>query len=340
MAHDIWQDNMVYANELPWHGIGKQVEDTIDGEGLKELLNLSPVALRNLYADPMDGSALRLVKDRKAVMRTKENEVIGVVGPDFVPIQDTEIIDTMETLRDEGLCKWETAGLLRNGSRFFAMLKIPNGTLKLKTPNGKEDLVLNFLAVSHGHDGTLAFEFTPTNVRVVCQNTVTMARQEAKHNRVSFYIKHTANAEYRVKAAVEAYKKVIAFNAEVAERAQAMALTPFGAKSITKLVESLFPTPKGKEDNIPAGVLKSRYEVTRLVTEGKGHEELSIAGTEWGAFNAVCEYLDWNRPTRGDKELTYSEKRGKMWEASQFSNQVYDKKLEAMNLIEQISQSA
>ena len=300
---------MIFQGELPWHGKGKQVAPTIDGEGIKQELNVSPVALATLFADPGDGSALVRVEDKKAVIRTKENIVLGVVGDGFTPIQDTEVIDIADMLRKEGLCSFETAGYLQGGSRFFLMLNVPNATLKLKTPNGKTDVVVNYLGISHGHDGSLAFEFTPTNIRIVCQNTVTMARAQAKRDRVSFYIKHTANADARIKAAVEAYKKVIAFNAEVAEQAKKLMATPFSPEQVKKMNELLFPVPAGKEDNIPAGILKSRYEVSRLVTEGKGHLELGIVGTAWAAYNAVTEYFDWGRQTRGDKDALLRRRR-------------------------------
>lgn len=336
MAHEIWGDNMVYANEMPWHGIGEQVEPTITGAELKEKLDLSPVALRTLYADPGDGGALVKVEDKRAVVRTKDRLVVGVVGPDFTPTQDADIIDMMDALREENLCAFETAGILRNASRFFLMLRVPNGTLSLKTPNGKTDVVVNYLCVSHAHDGSLANEFIPTSIRVVCANTLGAAQADAKRNRVSYYIKHTANAEVRMKAAIEAYKKVIAFNVELAERYAALMAMPFGADKMKSFTEALFPIPKGKEDNIPAGVLKSRYEVNRLMVEGKGHLELGIVGTGWGAFNAAAEFFDWQRPTRGDKELSDTERRHKMWEASQFTPQVYDRKLEALELVETI----
>ncbi len=336
MAHEIWEDNMVFAGEMPWHGIGKQVEPSITGMELKSLLDLSPVERKTLYADPGDGSALIKVDSHVATMRVKDRLVVGVVGPDFTPTQDADLIDMMEALRGEGLCAFETAGILRNGSRFFLMLRIPNGTLKLKTPNGKTDVVVNYLCVSHAHDGSLANEFTPTSVRVVCANTLSAAQREAKRQRVSYYIKHTTNSEYRIKAAIAAYKKVIEFNVELAARYEALMAMPFDMNQMKTLGEKLFPVPAGKEDNIPAGVLKSRYEVSRLMLEGKGHIELGIAGTGWGAYNAVTEYLDWSRPTRGDKDLNENEKKAKMWEASQFGNQVVDKKLEALELIEQI----
>jgi phage/plasmid-like protein (TIGR03299 family) len=273
----------------------------------------------------------------KATLRSKDNSILGIVGTDYTPVQDEAIIDMMEALRVQGLAEFETAGLLRDGSRFFTMMSIPNGMLKLKTPNGKTDLVCQYLGVSHGHDGTLKLQFTPTNVRMVCQNTVSMARAEAKKNGVSFTVKHTQNADARIKAAIEAYKDTINFNKFFAEKAQAMVDAPFSTKQVAKLLEFLFPVPAGKESDIPAGVLKSRYEVSRLVVEGKGHEELGLIGTQWGTYQAVCEYYDWGRQTRGDKDKTEIEVRNKMWEGSQFVPLITNKKLEALSLIEQIA---
>jgi phage/plasmid-like protein (TIGR03299 family) len=338
MAHEIYENNMVYSGETPWHGLGVKLDEGMTAQEIKENLpSLSPIVLTNLFAAPTDGSALVPVLDRKAVMRTKDNQVVGVVGTDFTPVQDTDLIDTLEALRVAGLAEFETAGILRFGSRFFVMMSIPDGMLKLKTPNGKTDLVCQYLGVSHGHDGTLKLQFTPTNVRIVCQNTVNMARAEAKKNGVSFTIKHTVNADARIKAAVEAYKQVIQYNKYFAEKAQQLIDTPFPAANLRTLGEKLFPVPKGREDDIPAGVLKSRYEITRLAIEGKGHESLGLVGTAWGAYQGVCEFLDWGRQTRGDKDKSELEIKSKMWEASQFSNIIIDKKIEALNLIEEIA---
>jgi hypothetical protein len=154
---------------------------------------------------------------------------------------------------------------------------------------------------------------------------------------VSFTIKHTQNADIRIRAAVEAYKDTINFNKFFAGKAQAMVDAPFSAKQTVKLLETIFPTPKGREDDIPAGVLKSRYEVTRLVVEGKGHQELGLVGTQWGTYQAVCEYFDWARQTRGDKDKTEAEVKNKLWEGSQFVPLITAKKLEALDAIETIA---
>lgn len=335
MAHDIWGNEMVYVGEVPWHGLGTQVEADIDGETLKEMLNLSPVAMVPMFVFDKNGNPIR-VPNHRASVRTKDDTILGVVGDEFAPLQDEELIDTLDVLRQEGLAAFETAGLLKGGSRFFVMMKVPNGLLRLKTPNGKEDVVTQYLAASHGHDGSLRFEFSPTNIRVVCQNTVNMARQEARGQGVSFAIKHTASADYRVKQAVEAYKRTMEFQREFAERAQLLVDTSFSFPQMKTLADHLFPTPEGKESNIPAGVIKARYEVQRLFIEGKGHQELGLVGTAWGAYNAVTEYLDWNRPTRGDKDFSEGEKKAKRWEASQFNPLLIEQKLSALSKIEEI----
>ena len=336
MAADLFGE-MVYVQEggVPWHGSGIPVEATITGDELKDKLNLSQIALRPIFTYGMDGTILK-VSDKMATIRTKDNIVVGVVGTDFNPLQDADLIDTLDTLRVEGLCAFETAGLLRGGSRFFVSLKVPNGLLRLKTPNGKEDLVLQYLLVSHGHDGSLRAQVDPTNIRVVCQNTVTAARQEAEGNGISFAIKHTINAESRMQAAIAAYKAGMTFHRDFAEYAQLMVNTPFSAAKMKELAESMFPTPEGKESDIPAGVLKGRYELQRFFVEGKGHEELALVGTAWGAYNSITEYLDWQRPTRGDKDKTEAEVKAKKWEASQFSPQIIERKQFALAEIERL----
>jgi phage/plasmid-like protein (TIGR03299 family) len=335
MSHDIWNEQMIYAGEVPWHGLGKQIGDNLSADAVIEALDLSEVEKRRLVTYDRNGNPLA-VDSKFAVVRTKDDVVVGVVGEEFQNLQDADIIRTLGELQEAELCRFETAGLLKGGSRFFVMMNVPNGVLKLKTPNGKTDVVCQYLAVSHGHDGSLAFEFSPTNIRVVCANTVGMARAEAKEQGVSFRIKHTTNAQHRVEQAVAAYRASMEYHAAFAEKAQMLIETPFSFKQMEALATAIYPTPEGKESNIPGAVLKNRYEVQRLFIEGKGHQELGIVGTAWGAYNGVTEYIDWNRQTRGDKDWTEDAKRAKKWEASQYNPAIIEQKLFALSKIEEL----
>jgi len=334
MAHEIFKDNMVYANEVPWHGIGTQVDESITGaELVSKLKDLSEVQKRPLYTLDRSGAYIP-VTTHQATVRTKDDVILGCVGKGYEVLQDEDTVMDMDSFRMQGLATFETAGLLRDATRFFVMMKITEGNISLNTPNGKKDLLYTFLCSSHGHDGSLAEELTPTNIRVVCANTMGLARAQGKKDKVSFYIKHTRNAQHRLQQALKAFKETIIFNKEFAEYAQTLVDTSFDDKQIVKFVEKLFPAKETGE--VTGGSHKGRYEVARLFIEGKGHQELAIVGTAWGALNAAYEYYDWERPTKGDSDFSDIEKKAKMWESSQFSPQITGKKIEALTSLQEV----
>jgi len=346
MAHEIMNDReMVYVGEKPWHGLGTEIPITATGKQVKELLDLSPVELRPVYC-MNDSQELVEVPEKFATMRTKDQRPLGIVGSDFTPVQDAELIDTLDKLREEGLVTFETAGLLRNGSRFWVMMNVPEDRFMLKTPNGKKDEVIRRLLAAHGHDGSLKTMILPTNTRVVCANTLGAAlganRQSRKENKRGngivngYVIKHTRNADERIKAAVEGYRESIKFFAAVQKEAERLIATPFSDGNMKQLTSSLFPVAFDREDDIPAQTLKSRYEVERLFTEGAGHQELAITGTAWAAYQAVTEYLDYNRPTRGIDKTDHAAMTERRMTNAWFSGPVMAKKDEALELIHQI----
>jgi phage/plasmid-like protein (TIGR03299 family) len=349
MAHEIYENNMVYVGEVPWHGLGTEIPGTATGMQVKELLDLSPVETRPVYC-LNDKQELVEVPEKFATIRLKDQRPLGVVGTDFTPVQDSELIDTLDKLRAEGLVSFETAGLLRNGSRFWVMMNVPEDKFMLKTPNGKKDEVIKRLLVAHGHDGSLKTMILPTNVRVVCANTLSMAlggnRASRKENQRGsgivngYVIKHTRNAEERIKAAVDGYRESIKYFDAVQKQAEKLILTPFSDDNMKKLTTSLFPVAAGKEQDIPAQTLKARYEVERLFVEGAGHQELALTGTAWGAYNAVTEYLDYNRLTRGIDKTDHRAMTERRMTNAWFNGPVMNKKVEALNLIGEIVEAA
>ncbi|HXX95385.1 MAG TPA: DUF932 domain-containing protein, partial [Planctomycetota bacterium] len=60
--------------------------------------------------------------------------------------------------------------------------------------------------------------------------------------------------------------------------------------------ESVLPDPK---DADPARARTARENFRRLFESGKGNTLPTVRGTLWSALNAVCEYIDHERPTRG-----------------------------------------
>ncbi len=59
----------------------------------------------------------------------------------------------------------------------------------------------------------------------------------------------------------------------------------------------LYPDPDEGKDN--ARATKARAELQRLFEEGVGHDQPGVKATAWAAYNAVTEYVDHRRPSRG-----------------------------------------
>lgn len=350
MAHDLMDDKeMVYVGEKPWHGLGTEIQQDATGDDVIRILNLSDVELRPVFTFNNAGEMVE-IEEKFATVRTKEGRPLGVVGSDFTPVQDAELIQTLDKLRAEKLVRFETAGLLKNGARFWVMLNVPEDKFMLKTPNGKLDEVIRRLLVAHGHDGSLKTMILPTNTRVVCANTLGMALSENKAKRKEngrgsgivngYVIKHTRNADERIKAAVEGYKESIKYFDLVRKEAEKLIATPFSDGNMKQLTAGLFPVAPDREDDIPAQTLKSRFEVERLFVEGAGHQELALTGTAWGAYNAVTEYLDYNRPTRGIEKTDHRAMTERRMTNAWFQGPVMTKKYEALQLIHEIAEAA
>src|SRR6185295_11897446 len=81
----------------------------------------------------------------------------------------------------------ETAGSLRQGKRVWVLAKINRDPLVIKG----NDVVEKYVLLSNSHDGTLAVRVGFTPIRVVCNNTLSMAINSEASKLIR--IKHTKN---------------------------------------------------------------------------------------------------------------------------------------------------
>ena len=103
MAHDLAVNDdgrtaMMYIGKPPWHGLGTQLdcpataEEAITAAGLNYDVQLTPLAT----TDGLD------VPQRKAVVRYDTQQVLGVVGNDYVPVQNREAFGFLDAVVAEG----------------------------------------------------------------------------------------------------------------------------------------------------------------------------------------------------------------------------------------------
>ena len=222
-----------------------------------------------------------------------ENDVLGVVGERYVPLQNEDLFTFGDNIGDGA--RWETAGSIKNGTVVFGSLAIDRETVL--DPTGVADKIKSYLLVHTSHDGSLAIQASITPVRVVCQNTLNMAvGAKGKNAKQSFRVRHTQTVDGKVAAAREALGLAHKYMDEFDKMANEMIQREITKDEFNEIVLAAYPKP----DKDSKGSFKKWENKIDLLDEiYTGEFNGMIAGTAWGALNAMTERLDWFRSARG-----------------------------------------
>lgn len=291
MAHEI--ETMAYFGRLPWHGLGTALEeaDLYDWQaaskkaGLDWSVDLVPLVTADTQAQVA----------HKAVRRSTDNKVLGVVGPRYAPLQNQDAFKWFQPFLDAKEAALHTAGSLRGGSRVWVLAKLNRDPLVI----AQGDEVEKFILLSHGHDGSLAVRAGFTPIRVVCQNTLSMAHGSDASKLIR--VRHTKDVLENL-ANVRAVMDLANQEFEAtAEQFRLLARKSINAADVRKYVKRVL-----KIDEEPAPSTRSLNiveEIVRLAESGRGNDLPSVRGTLWTAYNGVSEFLTYNRGRSADNRL-------------------------------------
>ena len=300
MAHDLATTNgrtaMAYFGELPWHRLGTRLDtpatakEVITAAGLDYGVELVP--LTTMFGEP--------VPTRKAVVREDSRQVLGVVGNNYVPIQNRECFNFLDSVVADGDLRYHTAGALGKGERIWLLAKLPN-TIRIKN---SDDITEQYLLLSNSHDGTSALRVYFTPIRVVCANTLAAADRRSFGQGIS--ILHKGDLSAKVTRAREVLGIAHRFFDDFGHQANILAGHYPSVDQLTHFFKMLYPDPPVGERTRTINI---RQNLHRLFEEGKGHDLPPIRHTTWAALNAVTEYVDHHRLTRGRTAHQRAERR-------------------------------
>lgn len=270
---------MAFVGETPWHGLGQELNEGASFDewqkaaGMDWAIQTAPV----LYTgnEPLPG----VFKGQNVLYRSDNNEPLSIVTNRYKPVQPVEVLHFFKSLVDENGFKLHTAGTLKGGRRMWALAETGNfGEVTA------DDKVGGYLLLSTSCDRTLATTARFTSIRVVCNNTLTMAVGD-NANTVSF--SHIQKFDHeKVKAKLG--NAVGAFGAfmDMAKFLQKQQLDMASAKTF---LLQLLQQPQQDFQIVPETrtykKILSLYE-----SEAKGFE--LVEHTKWGMLNAVTEYVD------------------------------------------------
>ena len=199
----------------------------------------------------------------------------------------------MDSLVDEGKMRYHTAGSVHNGQRIWLLGKIGDSEV---LPKDKLD---HYLLLYNTHDGSNSLRVLFTTVRLICTN---MALAIVRKDQSGLRIRHTKSIKDRMIQANEILGISQQRFTDFKNFAQDAANLKLTTGMWNELAKTLIPDPP---DIINASKKmitvrnNAREQLTDLYHNGVGQDLPGVAGTGWAAYNAVVEYSNYFKGTRG-----------------------------------------
>src|ERR1043166_6736909 len=267
------QASMFYVEEVPWHGMGTRLNKPATAKEAIEAAKLDwPVVKLPFFT----GSKRIPVPDKFAVVRktshliSKTDPVLGVVGKDYVPLQNHQAFTFFDPIVGESAAIYHTAGALGQGERIWILAKLP-GHIRVVG----DDITEKYLLLSNSHDGKSSVQIKFTPVRVVCQNTLTLAFNNGSCWRVS----HHSDVHEKLKQAHEMLGIIHNKFNDMEDSFQAMSRVKMNKNRLTEYLAAVYPdsTEPDKQSLIQRNRSWSEY----FFDQGKGNRLPGVAGSLW-----------------------------------------------------------
>jgi phage/plasmid-like protein (TIGR03299 family) len=290
------QDAIAYIDDTPWHGLGQRmnlraiepaqrIDAALDAAQLRYQVGSLPIYLA-------DGSE---ISGHKASVRFNADGTIaaqlGIVGDGYTHTQNERNVDILRPLAEEFGCVPSAAGALGNGERAWMLMRMADNKV---TPVPGDD-VNGYFLLHWGHDGNMSVQGLFTGIRVVCQNTLSMATNGRK---AWFSVRHTASADARLDDAAKLVKRITAEMVATGKTFADMARRQISAEQLAAYIAKVIPNTSEKATVAPV-IVARRDTVAKLVFYGRGaalanqYADTANGGASvWAAYNAVTEYVD------------------------------------------------
>lgn len=275
--------NIAFVGELPWHGLGQELTQDASLETWKKEAGMDwEIKESNVLV----GDTKIEIPGKKALFRSDTNTPLSIVSNRYKVVQPDQVIEFFRDLTEDLGMKLSTAGCLYGGQRFWALADTGMAGSVL----GNDEIKGNLLLTSScdGKNPTVA-QFT--SVRVVCNNTLTVALNDTASDRARIlHSQHFDPETIKSKLGLmadswDSFMKSITRLSEV----------EMSDKKAREFITDLYLKDDGK-DELSKRTLNRVEEILALTKNGMGSE--MTKGTLWGVVNGVTEYYDHHVPKK------------------------------------------
>lgn len=325
------------------HGLGKDVTDCLDAHQVMKKAGLDwtvkkcdlvaqmPFTLggdnRITENDALNGAfsrngfIYRNLPEAYATYRTDKNIPLGLVKSKYEVVQNMDAFNWFDEAIGFDKCHWESAGSLGYGHKIFVTAKLQL-TVGVDLGFGKDDPVENYLVFTNSHDGSSSLTIMFTPIRVFCTNCLNAGLDRSESY---IRIRHTESAKDRLNRGAE----VLHIACEKAKDAKQLYQALYGVKmkdeqvlayladlnltdterqllneydphlGYKRLINRDYMTLEKTGISVrKANMIQNMFE---YYMDGIGQQQ--IAGTAWGAYNAVTGFYSNVANLEGSKRF-------------------------------------
>lgn len=310
MAHEIFGNRFMSRNVPAWHALGtvfttrksaKEALQEIDQQYGKIIIDKLPYGVQvPEYGMFTPEDEFMLV--RRPTIDSPKPRAFGKVSGSYTVLQNEQLAEIFDTLLDNTGMSVETIGILHDGMTIFFT------TLFDKEYTVGGDQVKMYFMLTDNRNGKEGLTLQATPVRVVCNNTLTLALS-SKDN--SLTLSHHSDLYLETAWRMEMITKAVKQGEGIVNALQTLTEIEVKHEKLDELLEAIFPLPKASRtlDLLGANnaVLQERgsqaqyhhewrKQATLVTREEVKENMLYLANGNpingWHAFNAVTGWID------------------------------------------------
>lgn len=279
----------------PWGDLGAEVSNDLTPLEMMEAAGVNWTVAKAQLNAIVNGQSI-IVPEKRALVRSSDQKILDIVGKEWNPCQNEEAFEFFDDFVRSGDMEMHTAGSLKGGNIVWCLARV-----KESFKCFGNDEVESYLLFTNPHKFGQAIDVRFTPIRVVCQNTMTLALK-GKGDAVKLNHKKAFDPSI-VKTTLGIAKEKLA---QYEEMARFLGKNRYTRKQVEQYADVLFPTFSKKEvaEGEKPDHSRPAARVLELLDEQPGHE--FAAGSWWNAFNAVTYYADHERGNDADTRLQSS----------------------------------
>ena len=253
--------------------------------------------------------------------RDDTGQTLGVVSNKYQVYQNQQMMDLFETVCQSTGAKIDRIGMVNGGQKVFMSFRQPEG---FSFGNGEE--IDAYWYMMSSHDASSGLKLFPSPVRLACSNQFGMLNSFLQRNGIdpkTLTIRHSNLMDVRVDQMLDNLNIINHLTENFVKEASGLINIEMNQDErisyyidvlgLNQNADIMDPKSKDYDATNPYGLgtrANNTIDVLMDLEQSETNNVGDMAGTRWGAFNAVTEYIDhrWTMDKAG-KELVANDKR-------------------------------